>query len=159
MADMPIEYPPPSGELWAVWRWCDIPSQKNEGQVYLRRLRVVNTPWFSIMVHWINEPDTGRYSHDHPWNFISWVVRGAYWEEVWPTEKHFDLHLPPLQSTRRRWSLHRMSFKAAHRIVLTSADTVTLIVTGKRRRRFRFWTPEGKIPWDKMQPSEVNDVD
>lgn len=159
MADMPIKYPHPSGELWAFWKWADIPSSVNKGQVYLRRLRIINTPWRSVIVHWINEPDTGRHPHDHPWNFWSFVVRGGYLEEVWPTERHFDLSISPLQYTLHRWSLHKMGLSAAHRIVVIQPNTVTLIVTGKRQRRFRFWTPEGKIPWDKMKPSEVNDVD
>lgn len=159
MANMPIKHPPPSGELWAFWKWADIPSSVNPGQVYLRRLRVVNTPWFSVLMHWINEPDNGRYPHDHPWGFISWVLRGGYWEEVWPSERHFDLSIPPLQFSHTRWSIHRMGIEAAHKIVLATEGLATVVVTGKRRRRFRFWTPEGKIPWDKMKPSEVNDVD
>jgi hypothetical protein len=163
MANMPIKYEPPIGNMWAFWKWADIPSQINEGQVYLRRLRVVNTPWFSLMVHWINEADTGRHPHDHPWGFWSWVVRGGYWEEVWPTERHFDLGIPPLQFAHHRWSVHRMGVESAHKIVLATDGLITVVLTGKRQRRFRFWTPEGKIPWDKMGPKgwnvEVNDVD
>jgi hypothetical protein len=163
MADMPVKYGHPTGNLWAFWKWADIPSQVNEGQVYLRRLRVLNTPWFSVFVYWINEADTGRHPHDHPWTFWSWVVRGGYWEEVWPTERHFDLGIPPLQFAHHRWSTHRMGVESAHKIVLATDGLMTVVLTGKRQRRFRFWTPEGKIPWDKMGPKgwnvEVNDVD
>lgn len=153
MTNMPIKYPLPTGKPWDFWKWSDIPSTVNPGQVYLRRLRVISTPWFAVYLHKINEADAGLYPHDHPWNFCSLVLRGGYREEIWPTERHFDL------CTWQRWSFHKMALSSAHRIVLIESDTVTLVVTGKRQRRFRFWTPEGKIPWDKMKPSEVNDVD
>jgi hypothetical protein len=154
MADMPVKYGHSTGNLWAFWKWADTPSQINEGQVYLRRLRVVNTPWFSLMVHWINEPDTGRWPHDHPWAFYSWVVRGEYTEDLydilgWIIDKR----------VHKQGSVHLMSFDLAHRITSISDGLMTVVLTGKRQRRFRFWTPEGKIPWDKMKPSEVNDVD
>jgi hypothetical protein len=154
MADMPIEYAHPTGDVWAIWRWADIPSSVNEGQVYLRRLRVVTTPWFSLMVHWINEPDTGRWPHDHPWWFASWVVQGEYTEDLYDAPGRLAS-----TKTHQRGSIHWMPFELAHRITSISEGLVTVVLTGKRRRRFRFWTPEGKIPWDKMQPSEVNDVE
>lgn len=159
MADMSVKYPTPRGHPWAFWQWADIPSHVNPGQVYLRRLRVINTPWFGVFVHWINEADTGRHPHDHPWGFYSWVVRGGYWEEVWPTWKHHSLEIPPLQYAHRRGSIHRMGIEAAHKIVLVTEGLTTIVFAGKRQRKFCFWTPEGKIPWDKMKPSEVNDVD
>lgn len=159
MADMPVEYPLPRGDRWAVWRWHDIPSQINKGQVYLRRLRVINTPWFGVMVHWINEPDTGRWPHDHPWNFYSWVLRGAVYEELYPNWRHYTTGAPPLQRVRRRWSVSCMRIREAHRIVLVPDGTMTLVITGKRQRKFCFWTPQHKISWDRMRPSEVNDVD
>lgn len=159
MADMPIKYPPPNGKIWDFWVWADIPSAVNPGQVYLRRLRIISTPWFAVYLHNINEADTGRHPHDHPWTFYSWVLCGGYWEEVWPTEQHFDLEIPPLQLSHNRGSIHKMSIESAHKIMLATDGLTTIIFAGKRQRKFRFWTPKGKIPWDKMRPSEVNDVD
>jgi hypothetical protein len=146
-----IKYPLARPSRWAFWSWMDIPSSEKPDLVYLRRLRVVQTPWFGIYVHWINEADTGRWSHDHPWTFYSWVVRGGYWEEVWPTERHFDLGIPPLQFAHHHWSIHRMGIESAHKIVLVTDGLMTVVLTGKRRRKFRFWTPEGRIPWDQME--------
>lgn len=160
MSDMPVKYPVPTGDRWAMWKWCDIPSEVNEGQVYLRRLRVINTPWFSVMVHWINEADTGRWFHDHPWTFWSFILQGNYHEEIYPdTDRMYKYELPPLMNFWGRYSIHRMPFAAAHKIVHASDNLITLVVTGRRRRRFRFWTDKRPIVWDKVYPPEVNDVD
>jgi len=40
-----------SGTRWCVWRWTDVVLG---GELYLRRLQ---TPWFSVMLHWILRPD------------------------------------------------------------------------------------------------------
>jgi hypothetical protein len=143
---------------WALWQWMDIPSAHNANAVYLRRLRVVQTPWFSVLIHWINEPDAGRHPHDHPWWFASWVVRGGYVEEMWPHYGHYRDNISMSRLWPRR-SWHTMSFWAAHRITEVLPGTITVIFTGRRRRKFRFWTPDGRIPYDKMVPAEVDDVE
>ena len=38
-------------------------------------------PWIALRVHWIRSGDDGRDYHDHPWNFVSWILRGGYHEE------------------------------------------------------------------------------
>lgn len=159
---MKVKYPmgPHLARRWALGQWMDIPSAHNADGVYLRRLRVVQTPWFSVLVHWINEPDTGRYPHDHPWPFCSFVLRGFYHEEVWPSTKSFyQQGSPPQEHTHHRWSVHRMGLDAAHRITQVSPRLMTLVLTGKRYYKFSFWTPLGKVPYDKMIPAEVNDVE
>jgi hypothetical protein len=157
-----VKYPmgPHLKRRWALWQWIDIPSTEHPELVYLRRLRVVQTPWFSVLVHWINEPDAGRHPHDHPWPFCSFVLRGFYHEEVWPsTNAFYKYRIPPLQHFHQRWSIHKMGLDAAHRIVLVSPRLMTLVLTGKRHYKFSFWTPDGQIPYDKMVPREVNDVE
>ena len=43
-----------SGTRWCAWRWTDVVLR---GELYLRRLHLVQTPWFSLMLHWIPRPD------------------------------------------------------------------------------------------------------
>ena len=50
---------------------------------YLDRLRVVQTPLFSIYLHRIHTPDVDEFPHDHPWWFASLVLSGAYVECVY----------------------------------------------------------------------------
>lgn len=79
---MEIKHRPPESTEWAFMRWADIPSKQSPGQVYLRRLRVAQTPLCGLYLHWINEPDTDRDLHDHPWVFWSLILRGGYSEDI-----------------------------------------------------------------------------
>lgn len=130
---------------WALWQWFDIPDGTDPTVVYLRRLRILATPWFGIYLHWIYLPDTDRHPHDHPWAFASLILRGGYTEQIFTTRPVFsDLDI---WRRRARRSLHRMSLGRAHRIVQLDPGTVTLVVHGRRRRTWGFWTGEGFVPW------------
>lgn len=144
-----VKYPLRGSTRWALWEWGDIPSKTDPSVVYLRRLRVVQTPWFSVLVHQIFEPDSDRDPHDHPWSFGSLVVRGGYTEDV--SEKITLFGRVVEGKTRNewpRWSWHRMTTKEAHRITSVLPDTMTLVVTGPRVRTWGFWTDQGFVPWD-----------
>lgn len=144
MSGVKLKYDGARGPGWALLSWLDVPSKVHPGEVYLRRLRVVNTPWFGVYVHWIYEEDSDRFHHDHPWGFVSLVLRGGYTEEFYAS---FGAHW--VRRVWRRGSLHWMRRSEAHRIVaLSGQPTVTLVVTGPRRQVWGFWTPDGKVPWD-----------
>jgi hypothetical protein len=64
-----------SGSRWCAWRWTDVIIG---GLLYLRRLHLLQTPWFSLMLHWIVRPDPQPDMHDHPVSFLSIPVRGWY---------------------------------------------------------------------------------
>lgn len=153
---MEIKHPKPTSKDWAFLEWADIPSKKTPGTVYLRRLRVVQTPWFSWLIHWINEPDFDRDPHDHPWTFWSLIVRGGYAERVY--SRYAPNTRTPVLSVRsrlanystrvwRRASLHKMATEDAHQITEVIPGTITCVFTGRRVRQFCFWTPAGEVPW------------
>lgn len=52
----------------------------NNGSLYLRRWRLIQTPYAAIYLHKIVRPDSDPFVHDHPWSFISFVLKGAYAE-------------------------------------------------------------------------------
>lgn len=142
---MQIKHVRPRSPRWALWKWVDVPSSVNPGQVYLRRLRVIQTPMVSVFVHWIYEPDTDRYPHDHPWPFCSLVLRGGYTEEIYKS-----LDGKSYQRQHGVLSAHFMPIGMAHRITHLNGKVVTLIITGRRLRTWCFWTPDGLIEWDKV---------
>ena len=141
---------------WALFSVFTIPDPQT-GQTYLKRLRIIQTPWFSIYLHWIYLPDRDRDPHDHPWNFTSIILRGGYTERVWPQvdgkrytpqtatgDRYTDVRI-----IWRRFSVHRMSTDNAHMIQTLKPKTLTLIVTGRRSRVWGFWTEDGFVPFDK----------
>lgn len=140
---MDIKYPLPDGRLWSFFVWNDIPSKVHHGKVYLRRLRVVGTPWFSVFVHWIEEPDTDQDPHDHPWNFYSLIWRGGYWEEVWKSPDTLSVSPRGHVRARVKHTWVKTPITTAHQITDVDKNTVTVVFTGKRTREWGFWPRSG----------------
>lgn len=94
---------------------------------YLIRWRL-ETPLGSIRVHHWLGPDDDRAFHDHPWWFLTLVVRGGY-EDRNPggTDRL------RAGSVRFRRALHR------HTVVPAGSGAWTVMVTGKRTRSWGFW--------------------
>lgn len=137
--------------------WCDIPSRANPGNTYLRRLRIIQTPWFSVLFHKIYEPDDGLYPHDHPWAwFRTFVLRGGYLADEYLNYHHYMADRVR-RGVHKAGSTHKMNWLEGHQITFTYPNTWTLVITGKRMHKFCFWTPYGKVPYDKM--GELNDVE
>lgn len=115
-----------------------------DGTDYLVRLRVVQTPWFGVYLHDIHEDDGDRDPHNHPWAFLSVVLRGHYTERLYPEpvrhRRHYELR------TYRRFSVHRMGRDNAHRIVDAAPGLKTLIITGPRRDTWGFFR-ETRFGW------------
>lgn len=135
---------------WALWARLEIPCK--DGLLYLARLRIIQTPWFGVYLHDIHEPDGDRDPHNHPWSFLSIVLRGSYTEVVHPyPELSRDTQY---QQHWRRFSIHRMGRSSAHRIVHLDRPLKTLLLVGPRRHSWGFFTHDGYRDW-----SEYKDVE
>lgn len=156
--DVPVKHRYVSSLRWALLRWGDIPYSRDETLVYLRRLRVVQTPAFAVYLHFIYKPDDDADPHDHPMNFWSLILRGGYVEEVYETSR--QTRTKRLVGTRRwrRGSIHRMGTGLAHRISRLDQRTVTLVLAGPKRQEWGFWTGSGWVPWREYFRS-ANQVD
>lgn len=131
------------------------PDDDSDGE--LHRWRLIETPLGGVMVHRHQGPDPGRVLHDHPWPFVSIVLRGGYVEEV--AEARLaplladiaDTHPAPgryygLREWRRARTVHVMPLTHAHRIVaLLRKPTWTLVLHGRRRRAWGFYPASGFI--------------
>jgi hypothetical protein len=131
---------------WALLQPFDIYAKDGSGDVYLHRLRIVRTPWFAVYLHDLNLPDADRDPHDHPWAFGSLVLRGGYTERLFPYP-HVEGPVGPRVQRWKRWSWHRMPTDQAHMIDAVEPRTKTLILAGRRRRTWGFFTPDGWVPW------------
>lgn len=152
---------PKSSPRWALFKSFDVFAKDGTEDVYLHRLRIVQTPWFGLYVHDLNLPDADPDPHDHPWNFWSLVLRGGYSEEI-----HYD----PLKTKvtvnngtsrvtyNRRWNrmtLHGMGRQYAHRITSVLPKTKTLVFVGRRSGEWYFWTDSGPVLWsDYIKPGD-----
>lgn len=135
---------------WGLWRWFDIVIN---GELYLTRLTLFKTPWFSVKLHWIHKADPDRDLHDHPWSFTSFVLRGWYKEMVcqkpgyrggWigrcvDVEQLMEAnHRFPVEERLVRWFNHKDTM-AAHRITEVSPKLLTLVVTGPKTKSWGFY--------------------
>lgn len=120
----------------------------HDGLLYLWRLRIFECPLFGIYLHKIYRPDRDRDLHDHPWPFMSFILRGAYIEE------HFcpGTLCGPGRHTNRifvKWFNWKKKATDAHRIssILGCGDPVwTLVLRGRRQRNWGFYTEDGWVP-------------
>lgn len=132
---------------WAWWKRMLIPCKN--GEDYLFRLRIFDTPLIGVYLHDIFEPDHDRDPHNHPWSFISIVLRGEYQERVYENpdgdlsdETGWEPYL------RTRFSIHRMDTKSAHRIVYAAPKLKTLVIRGPRKPKgWGFFTRKGYVAW------------
>lgn len=125
------------------WAFLEGFSIGTEGDPYLNRLRIFQSPWFGIYLHHIHRPDRDRDPHDHPWWFASLVLSGSYEERVWPQKGSPRT----VHRERRRFSVAATRRKSAHIITSTAGPLWTLVLTGPRRAEWGFWHGEKFIPW------------
>jgi hypothetical protein len=114
--------------LWAIGR-SDLID-------YMHRWRL-RTPWFQIRIHHILRSDNDRALHDHPFTFLSFILKGEY-HEVTP-------------SGTQLWKRFSIIFRRAedqHRLILDSGPVWTLVIGGPYRREWGFYTPSGWKRWD-----------
>lgn len=112
---------------------------------FLDRRVLAICPWFAVLLSDIYGPDTGRDPHDHSRGFASLILSGSYAEDVYSDPRD----LGRVTSRRhRRWSLHRMPASRAHSITSVPGGRVrTLVIAGRSRGTWSFWTSQGKVDW------------
>lgn len=133
------------GRRWAFMQRYDICDLADPTDLYLRRWRLVQTPWFGVYLHRIQRPDGDRYLHDHPWSFVSLILWGGYREAYLDQA---DAAFTP-DRPRNRWlragTMHRMgrgSFHAIRRLL--RVPTWTLVLVGPRRHGWGYLTDDGR---------------
>jgi hypothetical protein len=130
---------------WGLLSGIDIGA---DGDPYLDRLRLIETPWFAVFLHHIHRPDKDPDPHDHPWAFWSCVLCGGYRELVWPDKRESDMQ-SCLIRVRGRFSRARLSRDAAHIITEITGPLWTLVVTGPSAgsESWGFWAGGKFVPW------------
>lgn len=132
---------------WAVMHRFDI--RDAVGNLYLRRWRIVQTPWCAIYLHAIHRPDHDRWLHDHPWSFASMVLVGGY-TEWWAPNQWAATAVPNLSRLKRIMRpfrlrvMRRGHFHAIRELGRT--PTWTLVLCGPRRGHWGYATSAGFVP-------------
>ncbi len=140
---------------------------RDDNVVYLIRLTLFRIGrFFSIKYHQIVQSDDACL-HDHPWPFISIILKGGYYEWTYAAEEELqrgyrDKYVNTFKMAKdgrwlvKKWykpgSILYRPANWAHSLEL-EADNIapipchTLIFTGKVMRKWGFFTPKGWIYW------------
>lgn len=126
---------------------------------YLIRWSIFSTPFFAIKLHKILLSDDACF-HDHPWSFISLILKGGY-REYFYTQRFSDD--TPIVNCNEPLNMDYVNFKTvvsgdilfrkanwAHRLELEKPAT-TLVITFKKIRVWGFFTPSGWVKFYKYE--------
>lgn len=113
------------------------------GDPYMVRYKLFRLPFLKVYLHHILRSDEDPELHDHPWNFVSIILWGGYWE-VCSTPGHPGV--PDWPRRIRAGSVVRHRAEDAHRLVLEKPAWTLIFATG-RKRKWGFHADEGWMPY------------
>ncbi len=114
------------------------------GQKYMIRWYIIKNKYFNIMLHKILLSDH-NCCHDHPWDFISLILKGGYVETV----EHNPCEMSESYRTKKIIHPGQIIFrKAEHRHKLDIYQTCwSLVLRFKVKRRWGFWIKDKWVHW------------
>lgn len=134
-------------------RWKHDTILGPDGSPYMRRW-VLEARWFTVRLHHILREDYDQSTfHDHPWSFVSVLIRGAYAEwvpgggprgaSIFRGAVGFFRDAP----LGRRVAVYRPA-EALHRITwVPKGGAWTLVFTGPKRRVWGFVEESAWVDW------------
>lgn len=113
------------------------------GELHFRRWRLLQLPFFAIYIHGIYKSDEDLHPHSHPWSFISFILKGAYTEQVWfhgdwlhwrLTRKAYD----KIYVYRRKFSIVGHTTQSYHKIKIDHGPIYSLVLTFGFKKNWRY---------------------
>jgi len=105
-------------------------------------------PRFAARIHHICRSDRDRHPHDHPWSYLTIILRGGYFE-VRPILKD-GLQAGEETQWHGPGSILFRPANSWHRLVIPTGKTAwTLFCTGPNAQEWGFLTEIGKVHWRK----------
>jgi hypothetical protein len=135
----------------------EVPSRSQADRLYLRRFRILVTPWFRLYLHVFYLSDDDPDPHGHPWPFVTFVMRGGYRDETWWVTDGGMRGVYSRSPVLRAGSIAVRGVDHIHRVRLLDPGrrTWTLVVTGRRQREWFFYTENGPILGDEYGRTET----
>lgn len=150
---------------------------REDGTPYLIRTYLIKTKLFQVVIHKILQSDYDCL-HDHPWNFLSIILKGGYWEGTTPEQVIKGNELLFFQQKygraiyyrwfgpgsilyrRAEWK-HSLKLEDENKFIIRNSvvnkpkPATTLVIMFKRRREWGFFTKlQGWVPWYKYDSKQ-----
>lgn len=104
----------------------------------------------NIYLHKFCRDDDDRALHDHPWWFMSMMLRGEdreYSRNPTNEQDAWGYEVRRAGSIAIRRATHRHRVELAKRMDGSPIPCWTIVVTGPNVRTWGFWCPKGFVPW------------
>ena len=99
-----------------------------ELQEKFTRYLVWESRWFNIFIHQMYAPIAPPKCHDHPWSFVSFVLRAGYWESTDGVGFFY----------RKPGTILYRKAEHAHTVMTRDRRTAwSLVITGPARRKWQ----------------------
>lgn len=152
---------PPTNHRW-LRKWLSGEPHQiiggTERPYMLRWYILPRNPVINVYLHKFMRSDDDRALHDHPWWFVSLMLKGEYEEitadgntvaERHKLRKAGSLAFRPAEWRHRVQLLVDMEAYRPHDTPLPEKPCWTIIVTGRRSRSWGFWCPN----WERLSPT------
>lgn len=125
------------------WKLFETTYVGSEEDPLIIRYQLFRCPLFGIWIHKMLKSDHDRALHDHPWSFISIILKGGYRELT-------DMGI--LEHKAGTILLRPAEWR--HRVILEPGQiSWNLILVSKRRRLWGFWPNNTWCWWRKYDTS------
>lgn len=121
-----------------------------DGKDYMERW-VLTYPFGMVRIHKIISSDVDYHLHDHPWDFVTIMLKGSYCEhtpinnkaKVYPCATSMEYHFAP--------SARFIRADEYHRLTVNRGPIWTLVLTGRKKNKWGFLTRDGKLQWREVE--------
>ncbi len=114
-----------------------------ENPYMLRWYLIPRNPWLNLYLHEFLRDDDDRALHDHPWWFVSIMLKGMY-NEIRENGHRGQVRGAPSIAYRRATDRHRVVLETRDGKVV---PCWTIVITGPKVRDWGFWCPKGFVVW------------
>lgn len=136
---------------------------RGDNRPYLIRKNLFECKYFSIKVHTMLDSDDACL-HDHPWSFITFILKGGYVERYvykWVNLSNYEPNIHGsniiIDADNNRiglittkiihpFTLHYRPANWTHSLEIHQ-QCKTFVITFKKTRQWGFWTNTGWIKW------------
>lgn len=137
-------------QRWGIWTTMTLTN--SDGELYLFRWRIFQTPMLALYLHDIEQGDDITDAlHSHPFPFVSLILRGGY-TELTASPQGTDLGLIEERiHMRGALNIFPRGTKRVHTITASLPKTKTLVLAGRRRDSWGWFVDgEGLIHWSEF---------